>query len=366
MRPNRSLPAASWLPRTIAALVVAVAVLIGVAVGPARAAPEPAAPPLDLPVVVRGDGVVVRAEEGLDALAHEVAARAPGKLALVREDLAGLPAPEQVEIRLVKRTEDLSRGAPAHRGAPAWARGVAYPDLGVVVVATRRAHEPIDAVRVVDHELAHLALGAALGGRAPRWLDEGFAFLHASELSMTRVQLLAGMAWSGDVAGLAELERLFYAGESAVDRAYAQSNDLVAFLARRGRYPDRHDDGDRWPFRSFLAEIAAGEHPDAAAREAYGTSLHRLFGEWREDLRERYLLVPASLFAAGLWVLAAFLLVVGYVRRRGRNRQILELWEREEAARRSAGWPGSVAPAIPVTDVMGRHDRAGDGDEPAR
>lgn len=362
MRRNRTPPVLTWWSRNVAALMAAVAILAGIGLGPARAAHGPEAPPLDLPVVVRGDGVVVRAEEGLDALAHQAARRAPGTLARVREDLAGLPAPAVFEIRLVKRTDDLGRGAPSHRSAPTWARGVAYPDLGVVVVATRRGHEPIDAMRVVDHEIAHLAMGAALGGRAPRWLDEGFAFLHASELSMTRVQILAGMAWSGDVASLAELERMFYAGEAAVDRAYAQSNDFVAFLARRGRYPDRHDDGDSWPFRGFLAEIAAGKHPDVAAQEAYGASLRRLFGEWREDLRERYLLVPASLFAAGLWVLAAFLLVMGYVRRRGRNRRILDLWEREEAAHRSAGWPGAMAR---VTDVMDTVDRAGDGDEPA-
>jgi hypothetical protein len=325
--------------RRVFLLVIA---LIAIAIGPARAqpqaSPEPAGEPaaLDLPVVVQGAGVVVRAEAGLDALARQAAERAPEQLARVGLDLAGLPMPGMIELRLVKRTEDLARAAPGRR-APEWARGVAYPELGVAVVATRRAHESIDALRVVDHELSHLALGAALRGRAPRWLDEGFAFLHAAEESPARTQLLVGMAWTGNTASLSELEQMFRGSTATVDRAYAQSYDLVAFLAHRGRYPDRYDDGDRWPFQQFLAAIAAGATPEDAARTAYGAGLGQLFGEWHEDLRQRYLLIPASLFMLGLWVLAAILLVLGAARRRSVNRSILDRWEQEEAARRPAG-----------------------------
>ena len=298
-------------------------------------APEPVLA-LPLPVVVHAPGVVVRAEAGLESLARAAAERTAGQLAQVSRDLEGLPMPRAIEIRLVKRTEDMIRVAPPRRGAPLWARGVAYPDLGVMIVGTRRAHEPIDALRVVDHELTHLALGAALDGRAPRWLDEGFAFLHASEWSVGRMETLVGMAWAGSTPSLAELERMFHGSEGTVDRAYAQSYDFVAFLARRGRYNDVYDDGSRWPFQRFLAEIAAGHTPDTAARTAYGAGLGQLFGEWHEDLRQRYLLVPASLFTLSLWVLAAILLVLGYARRGMRNRPILDRWEQEEIARRQA------------------------------
>lgn len=313
-----------------------VILLIAIA-SPARAHPGASAgasagvAAIDLPVVVRGPGVVVRAEAGLDALAREAAERVPVQLARVGRELEGLPTPDVIELRLVKRTDDLARAAPGHR-APEWARGVAYPALGIAVVATRRGHEPIDALRVVDHELTHLALGKALGGQAPRWLDEGFAFLHAADESPARTQLLVGMAWTGNTASLFELEQMFRGSAATVDRAYAQSYDLVAFLAQRGRYPDRFDDGDPWPFRRFLAELAAGQAPDEAARIAYGAGLDQLFAEWHEDLRQRYLLIPASLFMLGVWVLAAILLVLGAARRRRINRSILDRWEREEAA----------------------------------
>jgi hypothetical protein len=312
-----------------------------------EAMPEPVLG-MDLPVVVRARGVVVRAEAGLDALARAAAERTAAQFEQVSRDLEGLPMPRTVEIRLVKRTEDMARVAPPRRGAPLWARGVAYPDLGVMIVGTRRAHEPVDVLRVVDHELTHLALGTALGGRAPRWLDEGFAFLHASEWSMGRMQTLVGMAWAGHLPRLAELERMFHGSEGTVDRAYAQSYDFVAFLARRGRYNDVYDDGSRWPFQHFLAEIAAGHTPDIAAHTAYGAGLGKLFAEWHEDLRQRYLLVPASLFTLSLWVLAAILLVLGYVRRSRRNRHVLDRWEAEEIARRQAAAAAAAAAAVPL------------------
>ncbi|MCG8420166.1 MAG: hypothetical protein MJE77_19725 [Proteobacteria bacterium] len=288
----------------------------------------------------------VRGEPGLEALQARIAARAPHTLARIRLDLDGLPSPDKVEIRLVKRAEDLTRVAPHGRGAPEWASGVAYPDLGIVAVATRRGPQPISVPNVVDHELAHLVLGAALRGRAPRWLDEGFAFLHASDSSVERVQLLTGMVWFGGITPLDELSQAFRGDQSQVDRAYAQSYDFVAFLARRGRYPDRHDDGNRWTFRRFLAEIAAGHSVYKAAHIAYGTGLNDLFEEWRRDLRNRYLLMPAGLFGLGVWVVAALLLMIGFARRRALNRRTLARWDREEqerlaAARLAAGLDGN-------------------------
>ena len=63
-------------------------------------------------------------------------------------------------------------------------------DRRVLVVAARRGPQTINVENVVDHELAHLALGAALGERAPRWLHEGFAYQHSAEWSLERTRTL--------------------------------------------------------------------------------------------------------------------------------------------------------------------------------
>jgi hypothetical protein len=313
----------------VAAALVALLVLLG-----SRA---PAlAQSLALPVVVQKDGLVVRAEAGLDKLARKVAAKAPDQLAAIRADLEDLPVPERIEIRLVKKNSDIPRAAPQGYGAPRWAAGVAYPSAGVVVVATRRESSSINVTNVVAHELAHMALGAALRGRAPRWLDEGFAYLHSSDWSFARSRTLTGMAWTGDVIPLSEIDRRFPAQEAEASRAYAESYDLVAYLAKRGTSPEHYDDGDRWPFRHFLARIAAGDDLDVAARKAYRARLDELFGEWYQSLRNRYLLMPVGLIALGIWVIGAIILVLAYLRKRRLSRAKMDEWEEEDRARDAA------------------------------
>lgn len=291
---------------------------------------------LELPVRQENGRIVVRAESGMGDLAKKVANEAPGFLEAIAEDLPGLPVPPIVEIRLVKRASSLPAAAPAGRGAPSWASGVAYSDLGIVTIAYRNGSNINDVSSVVAHELAHLALGSALHGRAPRWLNEGFAYLHSSDWSMERTQVLTGLAWSGSIIPLYELDDSFPAEELEVHKAYAQSYDLVGFLARRGRYADVDDDGDRWPFRHFLARIAAGDEPEEAALQAYGANLRTLFSEWYENLRSRYMMVPASLVSLFVWCFAAFLLILGYLRKNRNAKRILARWEAEENARAEA------------------------------
>lgn len=170
---------------------------------------------------------------------------------------------------------------------------------------------------------------------------------------MARMQVLTGMAWSGNTIPLASLDSSFPAAEIEVHKAYAQSYDFVAFLARRGRYIDKDDEGDRWPFRNFLAQIAAGKTPDEAAKKTFGASLAALYGEWYEDLRSRYMLVPASLFGLFIWSFAALLLVIGYWRKSRKAKRILALWEAEENARRDAAEASAVRSALLASQFPG-------------
>jgi len=289
---------------------------------------------IDLPIRVESDGVVVRAEAGMSSLAREVADGAPLALAGIYDDLEGLPRPATVEIRLVKSADRLQGVAPAGARVPGWAIGVAFPRVGVIAVATRRGHESADVASVVAHELAHMALGAALQGHAPRWLDEGFAYLHSSDFSWARTRTLTSMAWSGNRYFLFELDERFPPGENAASRAYAQSYDFVAFLAKRGRYIDQDDDGNREPFRRFLAGIAAGHGANNAALDAYGVGLEQLESEWWQGMRQRYVWSLAGLFTLAVWVFGALLLILGWLRKRRLGRRKLAEWAEQEAAER--------------------------------
>ncbi|MBP9088861.1 MAG: hypothetical protein KBG15_22245 [Kofleriaceae bacterium] len=283
-----------------------------------------------LPFASRHGAIIVFAEPGLRRRAIELASQADRYLAQIAEDLPGLPQPALIEVRFVDDASHLNRVAPQGRGAPAYAIGVAYPDLGIISVAMRRGGTYSNPTETLRHELAHLALGAALGPDVPRWLHEGFAYQHSAEWSWARTETLAGMAWGGTIVGLEELEAGFPSQELPASHAYAQSYDFVGYLSRRGRWDDKSDDGDRWAFRRFLIHVANSHDLDAAAIHAFGRPMHELFDEWRTDLRTRYMLIPAGVFASLLWIIGALLLTIGWYRRRRQNHRRIAMWDQEE------------------------------------
>jgi len=311
-----------------------------------------------------GGRVEVRYEPGLEATARVLQAGAEDTLARISADLVELPVPRAVRVQLVRDTSELPAVAPDGRGAPSWAIGVAYPDLGIISVATRRGGQIVDPLATLRHELAHVALGAALGPRAPHWLHEGFAYQHAGEWAWDRTETLAGMSWFGGIIPLDELDASFPAEELPANRAYAESYDFVGYLSRRGRWEDTADDGDRWPFRRFLTMVGQGVALDTAAMRAYGKPLHELFDEWRSDVSRRYLMAPIALFGLAIWVLCALLLMLAWWRKRRHNRRRLGEWEREERVRDEqvvappyVPWPGED----PFADI---DDDDGGGNSP--
>ncbi len=288
--------------------------------------------------------VTVYAEPGLDDTATDLGRRAEAALLEISYDLESLRVPAHIELRVVRDASDLPHVAPPGHSAPAWAVGVAYPRYGIISVALRRGPNILDPVFTLRHELAHLALGAALGARAPRWLHEGFAYQHSPEYSRERIETLAGMAWFGSTIPLTELDTSFPAGELPAHRAYAESYDFVGFLAKRGRWEDAADDGDRFAFRRFLRELAAGSTLDAAALRAFGRPMQALFEEWRNDLSRRYRLMPIGLLGFALWILVALLLIAAWWRRRRQAKRRLAQWESEDLARRARQSSLVVAP----------------------
>ncbi len=326
--------------KRIAALVLECALALVVAPRSASAAP-----PLE---TLPGEGrIEIRYEHGLESTAERLRGAAEQSLKDISADLRDLPTPEVIHIQLVRDASELADVAPQGRGAPAYAIGVAYPDLGVLSIAMRRGGTFVDPVATLEHELAHLALGAAVGDRAPRWLHEGFAYQHSPEWSWDRTETLAGMAWFGGIVPYDELATRFPDEELPANRAYAESYDLVGYLTMRGRWEDGSDRGDRRPFRELLAELSHGSTIDQAAIRAYGVPMRALYDEWRDSLGKRYLFAPVGLLALAVWVLAAILLAFAWRKRRRQYRTRIAMWEREEAAAAAAREPEPEPEAEP-------------------
>src|SRR5215204_3091421 len=72
----------------------------------------------------------IRYEPGLEQTARQLAANAEDVLIRISADLVDLPVPQRIRVQLVADASSLAAVAPQGRGAPPWAIGVAYPDLG--------------------------------------------------------------------------------------------------------------------------------------------------------------------------------------------------------------------------------------------
>ena len=254
----------------------------------------------------------------------------------------GYPVLQHVEVRVARTHREMATLAPEGVPFPGYASGVAYGQLGLVLLSIDprfpSAHH--DLGEIFRHELAHVALYDATGGRrVPKWFNEGLAVHLSNESSLTRVQTLWTATLSNRLMPLRKLDRSFPADPVRTDVAYAQAADVVRFLMRQ-------QDRDR--FSALAKRIRNGQTFEAAVADAYSIDLDTLEAQWREDVAKRYTFWPVFFSSGVVWVGALGLFAWGWRRRKRRDRATLERWAREEAAedaRRAAAAQAEAAEA---------------------
>ncbi len=289
---------------------------------------------LELPSSVRDRG---------DALLHE----ADDFRAHVSEDF-GQPLLGGVVVRVARTPEQMSELAPLGAPPPAYAAGVAYPSLHVVLLTLQapQTWEAPDMLELLRHELAHVALTDAVGGHhVPRWFDEGLAIHESGELPWARTKTLWDATLSKHLLPLSYLDRGFPADSYEVNEAYAESADFVRFLMR---------DTDRARFGALLQRLRVGVPFDRTLEDSYGADVRKLEYEWREELGHRFGVIPIVTGGGLLWVLIAGLAAAAWVKKRRRARAKLADWAREEAemdaALAAAAGTREAAAGAPVDD----------------
>lgn len=243
----------------------------------------------------------------------------------------GLEATDPGPLRLI-----VVRGAPAldtlaGGRMPRWGAGFAAPGVRTIVVRADGG----DPHRILRHELAHLALHAAVRTRVPLWFDEGYAAVAAGEIGRLGNLRLSLAVARGRLPTLDEVDRALRGTEAGADAGYALASSAVLFLARG------HPSGELAP---LLGRLRRGEGFASAVLATTGLTLGRFEVVWQRDVRRRYGWV-VWLSAGGFWVLVAILVLgAAYAR-----------WRRD-LPRRAAldeGWevpdgPDSGAPEEPT------------------
>lgn len=287
---------------------------------------QPVLPALPTGFTEQRVGDVVWAFHDKDAkIARELQSKFGGIFRRVVTDL-GRKVSGELTIRIARGPEDMRGLAPAGSPPPAYAVGVAYPRIGLIIlsVVAPESWFPPDLEAVLTHEISHVALHRAVDGHAlPLWFMEGLATQQAGEHRLERVRTLWEAAVGGEVLPLDMVARHFPSRPNQVNLAYAQSADFVRHLLQTPT------DRDRLP--KLLAKVAEGASFEQAVLTAYRTDLAYLEREWRQGLHERFRLLPMVLTGTALWGGIALLAIVAFARRRRQDRDKLARWEQEEA-----------------------------------
>lgn len=269
-----------------------------------------------------------RLERGRFTLLHaRTDARLAGSLAasaVARDSFPGLPRP-QVRVQIWIAPDDEAFRRWAGDGAPEWGAAFAFPAERRIVLHGHAGGKGGDALTVLRHELAHLVLHEALGDRAPRWFDEGYASYAAGEWGRDDV-LATNFALAiafGRLPSFAQLDSSFQGGTTAAQAAYAFSYRAVAELAALDRERGLTLFFDYWRRDGSL---------EKAMRQAYGVTLGGFEQHWQAVTRRRYgsLALVTDVSAAALLLMV----MVGplWIMRRRRNRTRLEAMRQADAA----------------------------------
>lgn len=246
----------------------------------------------------------------------------------------GADAVTPVLVRVGRNPDEMAALAPLEAPPPEYAVGVAYPalDLVLLTLVAPETWERPPVRQVFAHELAHVALHRAVTGEriedpwsraVPRWFDEGVAIHAAGERSIERVETLWQGTISNQIIPLDRLDRGFPSRPHAVNLAYAESADFVAWLLRRS------DDGPT-QLRTLLSRVRGGDTFEQAVSITFTASLGQLEDEWHTALGERYGAGPLLLGSGLAWGFVAILIVLAFRKRRANTKTVLARWTAEE------------------------------------
>jgi hypothetical protein len=117
---------------------------------------------------------------------------------------------------------------------PDWGAAVAIKSRNLIVVKSP-GYFPVGKSldELIGHELSHIALDNAVGGKwLPRWFEEGFCQMMSGEWRFEQDLLMTRAAWGSGLVPLIELESLNRFGGAKAGLAYAESYLAVTELAR--------------------------------------------------------------------------------------------------------------------------------------
>jgi len=197
---------------------------------------------------------------------------------------------------------------------PDWGVGVAIPYRSRIVIKSPLIMASGKTLgELVANEYTHIALSRFLGHtEPPRWINEGMAMYCSAEWGWTDNLAIGWAVVLGRIIPLNEIENLNRFDARQAETAYSES-----YLAFKYFLDSYGQSG----LHILLTELQAKHSIDDALIAATGADRRYFEKEFSEYLRGRYNLVTLFFDSQLIWVLAALIVLLGFVIARIRRRE---------------------------------------------
>lgn len=237
--------------------------------------------------------------------------------------LPALPDSLPLAVRVVLASTQAVFDSVIGGSVPEWTGGVAIPARSMLVIPGYQSSltRPGEAVRVLRHEWAHLALHQRMGGlRIPRWFDEGYAEWAGGWDASETWRLRIALAFGG-TPSLDSLSFRWPSGATQARSAYLLSATVIEYLV---------SESEVHGLEVFLTRWLELESFEEALRATYGVTSSGLEEDWRDYVKRRYGWLFVLSHAMVFWgFLSIVLLGMVQIRRKEKRRRMAILREQE-------------------------------------
>ncbi|MEW5806459.1 MAG: peptidase MA family metallohydrolase [Acidobacteriota bacterium] len=230
----------------------------------------------------------------------------------------------KVTLLVLSESEESRKSVPIGY-EPDWAAGKAYPSERLMAIIVERLgfYPDMDAVSVFAHELSHIYLYHSMkesGIFVPRWFDEGVAMLQARRWGMRDHYELVSSLITGTYIPLDALRGSFPEDRYEAKKAYVESFSFLSYLSENyGEYS----------ISLLIAEMQKGNDFDSAFAAIIGADLRGVERRWISRTTLWYRWIPIATSSITLWIGITLLFLLGYLRKKRRNRETLKSWEED-------------------------------------
>jgi hypothetical protein len=234
--------------------------------------------------------------------------------------------PKKISVYILPNNRSAKKSGYKFASVPNWVAGFADTKRGIIVIRTSSASIGLykNVYQIFRHELSHIILGQYLGEnyvQLPWWFNEGFAMWQAREWSIQDSVFLSESLIRGSYIPLNDMNRPFNKTKDEVRQMYTEALSFFLYL---------HYEFGPEVIKELFFRVRGGDNFDMAFQELFNQKLEKVEAKWKRGLQLKYKWLPIVSSGTVFWIFVTLLFLIGYVRKKKKEKEILKKWERED------------------------------------